>query len=143
MLRCAVAVLVIAAAVVCTSQAQQPKKQPLSGTWKKTAGEVKLSFEFKGRALHFSMAEGDKTLDIKADFGTSSDGHVFGRVNKVEKNGINEGPDVGDLFSFRYEMKRDTLTISELRGTDSEQARNLIQGDYTGAPAPTKAKVAD
>jgi len=144
MLRFAIAVLFLAAAAFCVSEAQeakqgkQAKKQQISGTWKKTAGEVTLSFQFKGRTLHFSMTEGNKSLDVHGDFGTSSDGHLFGRVNKVEKNGFDAGPEVGDLFGFRFEMTKDTLTVSELRGTDSEQARNLIQGDYKGAPAPKK-----
>jgi hypothetical protein len=131
------AVLVVATAAVCAAHAQQTA-QPISGTWKKTVGEVTLSFQFKGRALHFSMTEGNKSLDAFADFGTSKDGFVFGRINKLDKNGIDDGPEVGSLFSFRYEMTKDTLTVSELRGTDSEQAKNLVQGEYKGAPAKTK-----
>ena len=138
MLRSAMAFLVVVAAAVCAAEAQQP--QPISGTWKKTAGDYSLSFQFKGRTMHFSMAEGNKTLDVFADFGTSKNGHVFGRVNKVERNGIDGGPEEGDLFSFRYEMTKDMLTVNDLRGTDSDQAKNLIQGEYKGAPAKSQKK---
>jgi hypothetical protein len=138
MFRSALAVLVMAAAAECAVQAQQAAQ--ISGTWKKTAGDFSLAFQFKGRTLHFSMSEGDKTLNVFADFGTSKDGHVFGRVNKVEKNGIDGGPEEGDLFSFRFDMTKNTLTVSNLRGTDSEQAKNLIQGEYKGAPAKAKKK---
>jgi hypothetical protein len=138
MIRSAIVVLVVITAAVCVAEAQQAKQ--VSGTWKKTVGEVNVAFRFTGRALHFSMTEGNKSLDVYADFGTSKDGYVFGRVNKIDKNGIDDGPEVGSLFSFRYEMTKDTLTVSDLRGTDSEQAKNLIQGEYKGAPAKAKKK---
>ena len=141
MFRFALAALAVVALAVCLSEAQQPKQQPPSGTWKKTAGDYNLSFQFKGRSLQFSMAEGNKTMDVFADFGTSKDGYVFGRVNKIERNGLDGGPEAGDLFSFRFVMTSDTLTVSDLRGTDSDQAKNLIQGEYKGAPAPTKKKI--
>jgi hypothetical protein len=146
MLRFVMAGFALAAFAVCVSQAQQEKqgKQPKiqlpTGTWKKTAGDFNLTFQFKGRTLHFSMAEGDKKMDVVADFGASKDGHIFGRVNKIDRNGIDGGPEVGDLFAFKFQMSQDTLTVSDLRGTDSEQARNLIQGEYKGAPVPPKKK---
>jgi hypothetical protein len=102
----------------------------LDGEWTRSDGDTKVAFQFKKRALRFSMTAGDKKLTVDADYGLSKDGVVFGRVTKVEKEGV-EGPAEGYLFSFHVERKGNTLTVSDLKGQDADQARQVVEGDYT------------
>jgi hypothetical protein len=105
-------------------------KKPV-GDFARKAGDNSVTFHFKAHSLKVKLASQGARLEIEADFGVSRDGHLFGRVSKVEAQGVDNPPPVGHLFSFRYAFADDGgLTISELKGTDSDEARQLVQGDY-------------
>jgi hypothetical protein len=104
-------------------------KKP-TGTWTKKAGEITVTFTIKGDGLTVSL-KGDGKIEATADYGVSKDGVLFGRISKVTKEGIDGGPEEGDLFSFRFKVEKDKLTISELTAAKtSDEAKKLVEGDY-------------
>ena len=106
-----------------------PAKKPL-GVWVRTAGDNRVEFHIKADRLRTVLAVQGARLEVDADYGVSKDGVLFGRVSKVESQGVDNPPPVGHLFSFRYALKDGGLTVSDLKGTDSDEARRLIEGDY-------------
>jgi hypothetical protein len=133
MLRYAAATL--AAVVIVSALAAEDKKdnKPV-GVWTKEVEETKLKIEFKKDKLIFSMKNNQGTISVEATYKVDKDGLLKGKVAKVEKKGIDGGPDEGDTFSFKFKVKGDTFTLSELKDKDGKDAddgvKQLIEGDY-------------
>jgi hypothetical protein len=115
-------------AVSATSFAQGDKVKAPIGTWTRTVGDNKLEFKFEAKSLIFTHKEGDNTIRVEADYAIARDGTVFGRIAKVQ--GGDNAPKAGLLFSFRIKTAAKSFTLSELTGTDSNEVRDLIEGEY-------------
>ena len=104
------------------------KSRPV-GIWKRSAGDNSITFTIKGDTLHVVVKAGGNTTEVDADYGVSKDEVLFARINQSKKEG--DGPSEGDLFSFRFRVENDTLTVSELKThNDSAEAKELVQGEY-------------
>jgi len=111
-------------------RADDTPKKPI-GTWTKTAGDVELTFEIKADAMKVILKQGAGKVEASVDYSITKDGVLFGRVNKVEKTGVDGGPGEGDLFSFRFTVVDDKMTIDDLKGSkDSGEAKQLVEGEY-------------
>jgi hypothetical protein len=141
------AALVLAAALAAQEGAAEKKEtgkkkhgatRPV-GTWTRGEGGTKVVFEIKKHSLRFRFNEGGKSLTADADYGVTKDGVLFGRISKIEKNGLDNAPPAGTLFSFRFALKDGTLTISELQPGEGD-ARQAVEGEYKGGPAKKKNK---
>jgi hypothetical protein len=100
------------------------------GTWTRNLGENSIKFDIKADNLAVTLTDGSKnTLQIDCSY-TIKDGVLSLTVKKVERKGIDGGPGEGDTFSFRFKVDKDKLTISDLKGTDSDEAKQLVEGDY-------------
>ncbi len=120
--------LLLVSATMGVDEKDVGKKKPI-GTWKRTAGDHSITFTIKGDTLRVVMKGGDNVVEVDADYGVSKDGVLFGRISKGAKEG--EGPSEGDLFSFRFKIAKETLTLSELKTPhDSAEARELVEGEY-------------
>ncbi len=105
-------------------------KKPL-GTWSKTEGDMTLTFHVKADGMTFVMKGGDRKIEVAADYGTSKDGVLFGRVSKVTRENADGGPEEGDLFSFRFKVEKDKMTVSDLTSPKTnDDVKKLIEGDY-------------
>lgn len=133
MLRGVMGTLVVVLLVGTTLPAQDKTAAKPLGTWVKDLGDAKVTFQLKADALHCIIAGGGITLTIDADYGVAKDGVIFGRISRVDRQGTDVGPTVGELFSFKYAVKKDVMTISDLKGASAGEARTLIEGDYKGA----------
>ncbi len=120
--------LVLAFVYPARAEDKAPKK-PL-GAWTKSSGDQKITFEFKPDAMLVTIAVGNETIKVDADYGVTKDGRVFGIVTKVMKPGEG-GPSEGDLFSFKYTAVDNKMTIEDLKGTrHSGEAEQLVHGEY-------------
>src|SRR5437016_4059168 len=97
-----------AGAALCRAE-EQPAK-PI-GTWTRQAGDHDIKFEIKPDGMRCTLKQGGSSVDIDMDYGVSKDGVLFGRIRKVEKTGTDNGPEAGELFSFRIAVNKDTLTV--------------------------------
>jgi hypothetical protein len=126
----------LALTLVCAAPlaAADEAKKPL-GTWTKKEGEVTITFQIKADGMHVTLkGDGDRKMEVDSDYGLSKDGVLFGRVSKITRSGLEGGPDEGDLFSFRFKIDKDKLTLSDLTSPKtSEEAKKLIEGDYEKA----------
>jgi len=102
----------------------------LLGTWQREAGVATVTFRFHADRLEARIEAGDATIDVTADYGVTKDGTVFAIVTNVEKKGTGDGPSVGDLFAFHLATDKDKATLKDLKGTDGEDAKRLVQGEY-------------
>ena len=122
-------VVLLAGAALAYADTEGGKK-PL-GTWKRSAGDTTITFEFKGDSVRCTIVTGDNSMDVSADYGLTKDGVVFGRVNKVTKKGMEGGPSEGDLFSFRVAVEKEAFTLSELKAQDAgDDVKQLFEGEY-------------
>jgi hypothetical protein len=125
-------------AIAGTAQDDNTKKtkktetlhKQMEGTWTRTEGEAKITFQIKKHFLRCTLEGGDKKITAEADYGLTKDGIVFGRVSKVEKANTDDGPTAGVLFSFQAAIKDGMLTVSELNAPGNGEAKRLVEGDY-------------
>jgi hypothetical protein len=129
MLRSAVTVVVALVVVAAAGAADAPAKKPI-GTWARGLGENKVTFQFKADSLTCVITNGSATLEVEADYGVTKDGVIYGIITKAERKGVDGGPEKGELFSFQVKIDKETITISDLKGTDNAEAKQLIQGEY-------------
>jgi len=120
---------VLALTLVCATplSAADEVKKPI-GTWIKK-GNPTITFNIKADGLTATV-KGDNTTEVFADYGLSKDGVLFARVNKVKKDG-GDGPEEGDLFSFRFKVEKDKLVLSDLSGAKvNAEIKQIVEGDY-------------
>jgi len=130
MTRWVTAVLVFLVVCAAPLAAADDTKKPL-GTWTKKVDDHTVTFHIKADGIHAVIkGDGDRKIEVDADYGLTKDGILFGRINKVTKVGA-EGPEEGELFSFRFKVEKDKLALSDLTGSKiSEDAKKLVEGDY-------------
>jgi hypothetical protein len=115
--------------VVPVRGADSDAKKPI-GVWTKSVNDQKITFDFKADGMVVTLVINGETIKAEGDYGITKDGRIFGILNKVTKSG-GDGPNEGDLFSFKVKVSDNKLTIDDLRGTkDSSEAQQLVQGDY-------------
>ena len=68
-------------------------------------------------------------MTADADFGVTKDGVLYGLVTNVDKNGIDVGPAVGDLFRLRIKTDKDLLTVSEVKDGGA-RVKEVFEGAY-------------
>ncbi len=111
--------------------APEPARKPL-GTWEHKVADNLIRLQFTPDLLTVHIEGGATRIDLKADYGVTRNGTVFGILTQVEKDGA-DSPNAGDLFSFKVEFTKDKLTLSELK-PDGDQARALLHGNYLLVP---------
>jgi hypothetical protein len=119
-------------AVCATSRAEDKAEKATRpiGLWAREAGTAGISFDIKADNMIIKLKDGEQSLTISAAYSVTGD-TLFGIITKVERAGIEGGPNKGDLFRFNYKTKKDVLTVSELKTSpDSDEARRLVEGDY-------------
>jgi hypothetical protein len=123
----AAAVTAMLLSALTLSAGETSAKKPL-GQWARTKDDTTTKFHFTAATLHFVSEGGLGKIDLEADYAISKDGKtLFGRIRTVKEGG---GPAKGDLFSFGYSVKGDTLTITDLKGTGAVGIAQSIQGEY-------------
>lgn len=125
------AVLFMCAGPAADAQKAGPAK-PL-GTWTRTVDQFTISFDIQADGMKIMLKAEGNSLIAHADYGVGKDGVLFGRMNKIERMGIDEGPAEGDLFSFKFMVKGDELTVDDLQGKANDEARRLVHGAYKKA----------
>ena len=125
----ALALLLVAGSALSGSDEKASAKSRPVGSWKRTAGDHSITFLIKTDTLRVILNAGGNTKEVDADYGVSKDGVLFGRISQARPEG--DGPSEGDLFSFRFRVDKDVMTLSELKTPhDSAEGKELVQGEY-------------
>ncbi len=129
----AIGVLAISASLcVAENKSEAPiHKRPI-GAWEKKIGDNSIVFDIAADTIKATVKTPDGTLTISSEYALTKDGStLYGVIRNVEKKGVCAGPSEGDMFNFHFKVDKDTLTIKDLKGsTDSEEARQLVEGEY-------------
>ena len=127
-----IAFLVIPLFVIGIKGANDPfPVKNLNGTWFKSVGEHEIEFSFKDSVLIITLKRGGEKLVLDCDIASSRDGRIFGTVSSVKESGIQGAGEKGDLFGFKVQRKGELVEISDLRGTNvNDAARNLVEGEF-------------
>jgi hypothetical protein len=132
-MRIAMVALVVGLTAAPLLAADPPaKKTKPVGAWVRETGDWKLTFDIKADdTLTVKLSNGTVSFQIQADYGVTKDGTLFGYLTGIKKVGEDNGPSEGDMFSFRFKIDKDTLTLSDLGGTHvNAEAKNLVEGEY-------------
>lgn len=127
---------IIASGLVCglIALADQPGvKRPPLGTWYRNKDNTVVRFEIKSDVVHYTSEGPLGRLELDADYGVSSDSKfLFARIRAVKEG---SGIATGELLSFGYSIKGETMTITDWKGTGGAAFASFLQGDYkkTGA----------
>jgi hypothetical protein len=120
---------VLTLAFVVPAQGEDSAAKKPIGVWSRSVNDQKITFDFRADGMVVTLVINGETIKAEGDYGITKEGRVFGILNKVTKSG--DGPNEGDLFSFKVKVNDTKLTIDDLRGTkDSSEAQQLVQGDY-------------
>jgi len=132
MLRFALASLTVAIVMVAAT-ADDKVKKPV-GTWMREAGEAKVTFAFKSDKLTTTIHTPNGDLVVEAKYEATKDGEIKGEITKIVKNEIGAGLEEGAKFAFKFKIADNTMTLSDLKGNDGndagDDAKNLVEGEY-------------
>jgi hypothetical protein len=116
-----------------TSTAQDkkdPKQKP--PVWTREAEGIELTLEVGKDTLTLSAFRGDDGVTITCKTTTDKDGTIKATVTEVvEKGSFPAKPPKGFEFSFKWKVKDDTGTLSDLMGDGLDGARGVLEGEYT------------
>ena len=124
----AVAALLGLVAVPASAQKNAPAK-PI-GTWTRTADPFSISFVIQEDGMKIVLKAEGNSLTAHADYAVTKDGVLFGRMNKIERMGIDDGPAEGDLFSFKFKITGSEMQLDDLQGKANDDAKRIVQGTY-------------
>ena len=126
----AASILCCLALVTVSLGEEKVTKKPL-GTWVRESNGNKFVFAIKAESMTITVTTAEGSLTAEASYGVTSDGTLFGILTKVEKKGVENGPQKGDLFGFDFSANKKELTISNLKGTrTSDDAAKATEGVY-------------
>jgi hypothetical protein len=124
------AAFVIALAVPAFAEDKFDAKK-LKGNWLRDAGGTKLLYKFKdaGKMEARLTPQGqDTSVIVSVDYTVDKDGTVTGVITKIENGG--DGPKQGDKFTMKVEVGKETLIVSDFKGVEGAEIKQLVEGEY-------------
>lgn len=105
----------------------------LKGSWVREVEGAKMVFKFdgdKGFKAELTPPGATDPFNIDSDFTIDKDGVLKGEITKVESK--NEGgPKKGDKYSFKIEVGKEKLIVSEFKNDGGDEAKKLVEGEYS------------
>src|SRR6266581_1618034 len=104
----------------------------LKGSWLREVQGTKLLYKFKDNGKmegHLTPAGADKPIIVSVDYTIENDGTMTGVITKIE-NGNEGGPQKGDKFSMKLELGKETMIISDFKGVEGAEIKQLVEGEY-------------
>src|SRR5262249_28308307 len=118
-------------------------KKPV-GTWVREVGDTKITFAIKADKMTVTFKTPNGDLVVLSSFEVPKEGELKGKIDKIEKNDIEANIQEGHKYSYRYKIADGTLTISDLKGNDGndadEGAKSQVEGEYKKVKEEKKEK---
>jgi hypothetical protein len=105
----------------------------LKGTWAREVQGTKLLYKFKDDGkmeAHLTPQGADKPIIVSVDYSIEKDGTMTGVITKVENGGDQGGPQKGDKFSMKLELGKETMIVSDFKGVEGNEVKQLVEGEY-------------
>ena len=110
--------------------AEDKKDKDKVTTWVREVGEITLTFEMGKDTAKYTVAAGENAAIITAKLTRDKD-TIKSEVTDVEIQGNFPGaPKKGDKESFKWVVKDDKATLSNLEGDNTDSARDVVEGEY-------------
>ena len=130
MFRLLAAALALAAFGLSPVRAEGKKEKDKPTTWVREAGDITLTFEMGKDTGKFTIAFGENSCVITSKLKVEKD-TVTSEVTDVEVKGdFPVKPKKGDKITFKWVVKDDVATLTELTGTGAEEAKGAVEGEY-------------
>lgn len=113
---------------VSVQAADEPKAAPVA--WVRTAGDIELAFEVGATTGKYTIKFGENRCAVTSKLTFNGDA-VTSEVTEVEVKGeIPAPPKKGDKLTFKWVVKGDTATLSDLKGDNTELVKTTVEGEY-------------
>jgi hypothetical protein len=119
--------------VLVTPAATEDKKEAPAGTWTRESSGAEITFAFTGKdAVTVTVAAGENGLVAKGTFAVDKKGAVKVTITEVKELGnFPAKPPKGFEFGFKWTVKGDVATLDDLTGDKIEDAKSIVEGEYT------------
>jgi hypothetical protein len=109
------------------------KPKPLSGTWVKKEGELKI--EFAETELKIYPHGDKKEIVLTCSHTRDKDGTIKAKVTGIDgpeeaKMKIAEKIPIGTKFAFQWKVNKDTATLSEVKGEREDHLKPHLEGEF-------------
>jgi hypothetical protein len=121
----ALALLALAAGPV----AAEEKKDAVT-TWTRESGDVTLTFEIGKDTAKYTVAAGDNSFTVTAKVTREKDVIKNEVTDVAVKGNFPNAPKKGDKVSFKWVVKGDKATLSDLEGDGADGAKGVVEGEY-------------
>jgi hypothetical protein len=122
--------LLLAGTALADAQKKATVARPV-GTWTRTIDQFTITFDIQADGMKIILKADTNQLTAHADYSITKDGSVlFARMHKIERQGIEDGPAEGDLFSFKFKVNGAEMSVDDLQGKVNDEARRIVQGVY-------------
>lgn len=128
------ALLGLFVSVFAIAEDKKPATPALSGSYTHSAGDLDVILKFKKDGkLDYVVKTGDAGATLECKYTKEKDGTVKCEVeNFVKKGDFPVTKEKGYKFSFKIEVKKSSVVLSDLNGDEiDEQAKKALEGEYT------------
>jgi hypothetical protein len=110
--------------------AEDKKDKDKPAVWVKEAGDITLSFEIGKETAKYTVTHGENSAVITSKVKWDKD-TVTSEVTDVKITGnFPAATKKGDKISFKWVIKGDTATLSDLSGDNVDGAKDAVEGEY-------------
>ncbi|HLW66608.1 MAG TPA: hypothetical protein VKS79_14935 [Gemmataceae bacterium] len=106
----------------------------LKGKWEREVDGNKLVFQFKDdktMSVFLTPSGANDAVEVSCDYKLGDDGVVSLTIVKLDKKGVDIDADKDDSFSFKVEAGKDTITLSDLKGSKvNDTVKQIVEGEY-------------
>jgi hypothetical protein len=122
--------LAFLALVAAPTAAEDKKDKEKFTVWTREVNGIDLKFEMGKETAKYHVYSGDNGCIITSKVKHEKD-VVTSEITDVEVKGNFPGaPKKGEKLSFKWVVKDDTATLSDLKGDNVEDAKNVVEGEY-------------
>lgn len=108
---------------------KEKEKEKLT-TWIREVGDVTLMFEMGKETAKYHVTAGENGCILTSKIKIEKDVVTSEVVNVEIKGNFPGAPKKGDKVSFKWVVKGDKATLSDLTGDNTDGAKDVVEGEY-------------
>jgi hypothetical protein len=118
------------ALVALTGGSVAAEEKDKTTTWVREVGEITLTFEIGKDTAKYTVSAGENACTVTAKITRDKD-VIKSEVTDVEvKGNFPNPPKKGEKVSFKWVVKDDKATLSNLEGDNTDAAKDIVEGEY-------------